>query len=270
MDLLNGAEPAGPLKRAYEVALALHAHADARLLAMGIIPGLSFAFVHLCSLCKHSRMAAGAGGGVRTPGLRARKRMQTRARIEDAAVSLVLTEGLEHVTVQAISDRAEVSPRTFFNYFDSKDAAILGVGNASTIAVLVEEFLDQDEHEDPIESVVALLLFLFDVPSTRLLIRQDRMELLRRHPELLATQFEQFTHTKNQVCLTVQQILTRHAGTSLAAEDIAGVAPVTLAMCGMAVQIAVGDLAKQHTHADVDQISERAVGLVRTTARSSL
>ena len=226
--------------------------------------------MHLCSLCKNRRVTSQASEAIRTPGLRDRKRLETRARIEDAAVSLVLTEGLEHVTVQAISERADVSPRTFFNYFDSKDAAILGMRNASMVTALVGEFLEQDEHEDPIESVVALLLFIFDVPSTRLLIREDRMELLRRHPELLAAQFEQFTQTKHQVSATVRQILTRHAGTLVPAGDIASVASVTLAMCGMAVQIAVGDLAKEHTHAEVDQIHERAVRLVRTTARSSL
>jgi len=196
--------------------------------------------------------------------------METRARIEDAAVALVLAEGLEHTTVQAISERADVSPRTFFNYFDSKDAAILGTRNASMVQDQVDEFLLQDQHEDPIETVVALLLFIFDVPSSRLLIREDRMELMRRHPELLANQFEQFTQTKNQVVETVEHILARQPSEDPDATDTSGVAAITLVMCGMAMQIAMRELARQHTHADVEQIQRRAVELVRETARRSL
>ena len=60
-------------------------------------------------------------------GLRERKRAQTRRRLEEAAIGLALRDGLDKVTIDAISERADVSPRTFFNYFDSKDDAILGV-----------------------------------------------------------------------------------------------------------------------------------------------
>ena len=60
-------------------------------------------------------------------GLRERKRAQTRHRLEEAAVGLALRDGLDKVTIDAISERADVSPRTFFNYFDSKEDAILGV-----------------------------------------------------------------------------------------------------------------------------------------------
>ena len=60
-------------------------------------------------------------------GLRERKRERTRRRLEEAAIGLALRDGLDKVTIDAISARADVSPRTFFNYFDSKEDAILGV-----------------------------------------------------------------------------------------------------------------------------------------------
>jgi AcrR family transcriptional regulator len=59
------------------------------------------------------------------PGLRERKKRATRAALADAAVRLAAEHGAENVTVEAISSAAGVSPRTFFNYFDSHDDAFL-------------------------------------------------------------------------------------------------------------------------------------------------
>jgi AcrR family transcriptional regulator len=62
----------------------------------------------------------------RAPGRRDRKKQQTRAALVAAALRLVDARGLERVTVEEISEAADVSPRTFFNYFASKDEAIIG------------------------------------------------------------------------------------------------------------------------------------------------
>lgn len=58
--------------------------------------------------------------------LRERKRRATRRRIEDAATALVEKHGFESVTVEDICRDAEISRRTFFNYMESKDEAVLG------------------------------------------------------------------------------------------------------------------------------------------------
>lgn len=64
-------------------------------------------------------------------GLRERKRRQTRERLIDAAIDLATTHGFAAITVDQISERAEVSPRTFFNYFACKEAAVLGLDEST-------------------------------------------------------------------------------------------------------------------------------------------
>lgn len=59
-------------------------------------------------------------------GLRERKRRQTHERLEHAAVTLAVEEGVSAVTVDRVCERVMVSRSTFFNYFASLEHAIFG------------------------------------------------------------------------------------------------------------------------------------------------
>ncbi|MFJ7072120.1 TetR/AcrR family transcriptional regulator [Streptomyces sp. NPDC098781] len=59
------------------------------------------------------------------PGLRERKKQRTHAAISDAAIALFLEHGFNQVSVAQVAEAAEVSKRTLFAYFPTKEDLVL-------------------------------------------------------------------------------------------------------------------------------------------------
>jgi len=85
-------------------------------------------------------------------GRRERKKLATRAALRRAALRLAVRDGIEHVTVERIADEADIALRTFFNYFSSKDEAVL-----ATAAVGAEALVARFRARPPGESVLHAL-----------------------------------------------------------------------------------------------------------------
>ena len=61
---------------------------------------------------------------ITAPGLREQKRIATKRALQISLLRLSLERGFDNVTVEEVAQGARVSPRTFFNYFASKEEAV--------------------------------------------------------------------------------------------------------------------------------------------------
>ncbi len=69
-------------------------------------------------------------------GLRERKRQQTRERLTRIAIELFQARGFEATTLDDIAAAAEISRRSFFHYFASKEDVVLAWQDGSTDALI--------------------------------------------------------------------------------------------------------------------------------------
>ncbi|MFG2090231.1 MULTISPECIES: TetR family transcriptional regulator [unclassified Spirillospora] len=88
------------------------------------------------------------GPGPQPPGRRERKKQRTRDALVDAAFTLFAEKGFDSTTVEEIADAVDVSSRTFFRYFASKEDVALTFQEEQTRAVLAS--LTERPADEPI------------------------------------------------------------------------------------------------------------------------
>ena len=90
-------------------------------------------------------------------GRRDRKKMATRIAIEDAAARLYATRGFKETSVPDITEMANVSQRTFYRYFASKEDVLFGSWRQD-LAVTVRLIESRPPNESPLEAMRGALL----------------------------------------------------------------------------------------------------------------
>ncbi|WP_345472953.1 TetR family transcriptional regulator [Glutamicibacter ectropisis] len=128
-------------------------------------------------------------------GIRDQRKMETSRKIQAVALDLVEEFGLEATTVARIAEKVGISERTFFRYFDSKEAAIVpGQGeiiDALTGVEIAEGATPAEIFQQLIGSCRKHILFEVDVDSSsrlaRIMINEPKLLLVatRREQELV-------------------------------------------------------------------------------------
>jgi AcrR family transcriptional regulator len=111
--------------------------------------------------------------GAVKPGLRERKKQQTRETIAEVALALFAERGYEQTTLADIADAADVSRRTIFAYYDSKEDILL-----CEEATFFDELKRRlDERPDGVTTVDAIRAFLsgFHPPGEEAKLRKQVM-----------------------------------------------------------------------------------------------
>lgn len=119
-------------------------------------------------------------------GRRARRKIETRRALRAAALRLVSERGPDAVCVEDIAGEADVSVRTFFNYFSTKEEALFG-WDPEALESVTEAVVGRPADEPPFKALRAVLRGFFDEVEAPSWADQRalRHQLLHRHPSLL-------------------------------------------------------------------------------------
>jgi AcrR family transcriptional regulator len=154
--------------------------------------------------------AATAGGG-----LRERKKAQLRQRLSDTATQMFLTRGYDAVRVIEIAAACEVSEKTVYNYFPTKESLVLDRWETTELALRAAL---SDPRLHPVDAVrnilagelVALTSWLDAQPDIAAAIDSVRRfgELIAATPALRAYNYE----TLRALTIVTAELLADRAG----------------------------------------------------------
>ncbi|MGH7765162.1 MAG: TetR family transcriptional regulator [Candidatus Dormibacteraceae bacterium] len=182
-------------------------------------------------------------------GLRARKKLKTRAAIQNEAMRLFLEKGFQATTIEEIAEAVEISPSTFFNYFPNKEDVVM---QDDLDPLMIEIFNAQPAELGPIAAMRNAMRTVFATmtPEEDVLARQ-RIRLIAADPDLRAAMLNQFAGLVEEVA----EIVAGRAGlrpTDFAVRNLAGALLGVL----MSAMLAAAD----HPNADFLGLVDAAMG----------
>jgi AcrR family transcriptional regulator len=118
------------------------------------------------------------------------KQIRTRARLVSTARRLTAERGLHGFTIPEVCDEVGVSRRTFFNYFPSKESAVLGLENGldeGLLAVFLEaRSVAPDKRRDLFDDLIDLAVGHFEAMNPKASDIDVFVAVLQREPKLIA------------------------------------------------------------------------------------
>jgi len=113
--------------------------------------------------------------------LRERKKQATRVALREAALRLALDRGLDNVRVDDIAEAAGVSPRTYNNYFSSREQAIVAAVSAEREARVAAAVAAQPASLPLADAVVEAIVEQYTNPGSH---DPKALLLITTHPPL--------------------------------------------------------------------------------------
>lgn len=160
-------------------------------------------------------------------GLRERKKAATRAALSAAANRLAVELGVEHVTVEAIAAAADVSPRTFHNYFSSREEAI--VASIIDWAERLTDELELRPADEPIwDSLQHVYLGTLDDSAEARARMIAQIEMVMANPTVIANQLAAFDAMRRRFAAAIAARTGTDANRDLYPHLIAGAAALAV------------------------------------------
>lgn len=103
--------------------------------------------------------------------------------IHVAALSLAMNDGLAAATIDRIAEKSGISRRTFFNYFPSKEDAILGIREPVIPADALADF--HTSTADNLTRTVFFLARVFQAARPPSASKMTRRDVVQKFPDLL-------------------------------------------------------------------------------------
>jgi AcrR family transcriptional regulator len=162
-----------------------------------------------------------------TSGRRERKKLATRLALHEAALRLVAEKGLEAVSVDDIAEQADVSPRTFFNYYASKADAILGL-DPDAPQRQADALLERPADESPVQALRAVARTQAAEMAEDTELWPLRLRVIEAHPALLAHLAAAFGEAEKILADAIAERTGTRPGVDVHPTLLAGVAGVAM------------------------------------------
>lgn len=134
-------------------------------------------------------------------GRRERKRLATHQALRVAALRLGAERGIRDVTVEEIATAADVSVRTFYDHFPSKEDAIIGF-DAWRVDQLRDALASRPPDEAPLEALRVVMAQFFHESSDEWPLR---MRAINADPALMGRMFVSFIAYERTLVEVIEQ-----------------------------------------------------------------
>jgi AcrR family transcriptional regulator len=114
-------------------------------------------------------------GPEKTQGVRERKRRETLQRIAETGLKLFAGKGYDATTLEDIAAAADISPRTFFYYFKTKDEILKFWQGSGILDALRPALLAESVNQTPLDAAENCLLKLMSRYETEKSVIVDRI-----------------------------------------------------------------------------------------------